>query len=473
MCEAEHASILKKEIENLKQTVNEFNLIIDACHDAIVIVNNRGVIERVNPAYERIARVKAEKVVGRNMKDLELEGFVSHSVSLKVLHDKKANTIMQQMKTGSQVLYTGIPIRDDNNNILKVICTGRDMTELNEIKAELDSAKILAELYKRELEETHRQKNYFKGIVYVSEGIEKIIDLARKVAKTDSTVLITGESGVGKELIAKVIHSQSLRADKPFVKINTSAIPDNLLESELFGYEEGAFSGAKRGGKLGLFEVAEKGTVFLDEIGELSYNMQAKLLRFLQEKEFTRVGGTSTIKVDTRVIAATNVNLTEKVKTRQFREDLYYRLNVIPIAIPPLRERKEDILPLIIYFLKIYCQKYNFEKKISQRAMEKLFDYQWPGNVRELQNVIERLLVTANDEILEEDVSFLFKKNKVDVTGIEINEIITLQEAYKQVEELLISKALLKHKTVRAAAKVLGVNASTVVRKRQKYQCQG
>ena len=307
-----------------------------------------------------------------------------------------------------------------------------------------------------------------------SSAMQTLYRIIRRVSKTDSTVLVTGESGTGKELIANAIHFHSTRHDMPFVPINCGAIPEELLESELFGHEKGAFTGAFKE-RRGRFELAHKGTVFLDEIGEMSPKLQVKLLRFLQETKFQRIGGSRTIEVDVRIVAATNKDLERAVTENEFREDLFYRLNVIPIHVPPLREREGDIPLLIQHFLKQHCQKKDIpQKKMSRAAIESLELYDWPGNVRELENVIERLVIlTDNDEIQVGDLPKRMQiPQQVEVKRIELgNDGINLKETLDELENRLILDALQRSGGVKnKAAKLLGLNRTTLIEKMKKKQ---
>lgn len=459
------------EIQHLRDINKELDVVIETCHDAIVVVDGNAYVQRVNPAYEKMSGVRADEVVGKNMYELQKNGFASEAISLKVLAEKKPCTVMQKYKTGRKILFTGSPIFDEGGNIVKVIATGRDMTELYKLQAELEKVILQTSRYHKEIEELRIQQANFKDVVFASQKMRNVFNLVLKIARVDSTVLVLGESGVGKEVFAKLLHYTSSRQNFSLVKINCAAIPENLLESELFGYESGSFSGAKKGGKIGLFEAADNGTIFLDEIGELPLKLQAKLLRVLQEQEITRIGGTKSIKVNVRVIAVTNQNLENLVVEGRFREDLFYRLNVIPIVIPPLRERKEDIIPLIFYFLEKYNIKYQMNKKLPNSIIDKLLEYSWPGNVRELENVIQRIMVVSNDDKISDDdlpVS-IFKDNFGDPL-IKINKLIPLKQAIAELEKEMIIQALKEKKTVRGAASILGVNPSTITRKRVYYQ---
>lgn len=291
-----------------------------------------------------------------------------------------------------------------------------------------------------------------------------LLNLVKKIAKVDSSVLITGETGAGKEVIANLIHKLSSRSKEKFVKINCTTLPENLLESELFGYEKGAFTGAAKEGKKGLLEISNHGTLLLDEIGDMPLSIQVKLLRFLQENEIYKLGGTNPIKLDVRILAATNKNLPELIKEGKFREDLYYRLNVVPIYVPPLRERPSDIPALIDYFLAKYNGKYWLSKKLSPNVRKLLTNYQWPGNIRELQNLIERLIVTTDGDLI--DIinlpnTYLTESNLLSLDF----EIVSLQDARTIFERNYIMKALNKYKSIRRTAKVLGVDHSTILRK--------
>ena len=301
-------------------------------------------------------------------------------------------------------------------------------------------------------------------IILNSESMKQVVKLAIKVARVDSSVLITGETGVGKEVLARVVHKHSCRVNGPFIKLNCGAIQAELVESELFGYEAGAFTGARREGKLGLIQLADGGTLFLDEIGDLPLNLQVKFLRVLQEREIQRVGGVETKEVDFRLIAATNKSLQDLVKQKKFREDLFYRLDVVPMTIPPLRERKEDILPLALFFLNKFGQRYGLSMRISPEVIEVLLNNDWPGNVRELENTIERLLVTSDTDVATDHL-INKSSNSKDYGKSRLN----LREILDQTEKHFILQAFEQCKTTREMAEVLGISQSTVVKKMRKY----
>jgi transcriptional regulator with PAS, ATPase and Fis domain len=308
-----------------------------------------------------------------------------------------------------------------------------------------------------------------------SAKMRQMIEIIKKVSYVDSTILLLGKSGVGKSMIAKIIHKYSSRSDKNFISVNCGAIPEPLMEAELFGYTSGSFTGGQRGGKKGIFESANEGTVFLDEIGELPLNLQVKLLEVLQENSIRPIGGTKLIPINVRVIAATNQNLLELVQQKKFREDLYYRLNVVPIEIPPLKERKEDIIYLARHFLQTQINKYGIFKTLHPDVEEAFVRYEWPGNARELENMIERLFITTEEKEIQLTHlppffhSFIKKNEKEH----EKNTIMPLKEAKKMLEKELIIKAYDRYQSTYKAAEALGVDQSTIAKKLKSFREEG
>lgn len=353
-----------KKIQYYKDLQQEYQAIFESSYDGITITDKHGTILRINPAGERVEGLSSKDVVGKYVQELVDLGIYSESATIKALEKRVPVTILQKVPSGKEIIATGTPIFEDGE-IIRVITNSRDITELNNLKRELSQAHQLAEKYQSELEFLRLEQMKTEDVVVHSPEMKKIVTLATRVAPVDSTVLIQGESGVGKGVFSKLIHNNSRRKNGPFIKIDCGSIPESLLESELFGYEKGAFTGASKEGKIGLIELANGGTLFLDEIGEVPLNLQVKLLRVLQDREIVRVGGNSAIPVDIRIIAATNRELETMVKEKSFREDLYYRLNVVPIFIPPLRERKGDIQPLVVNSLDKFNRKYKFEKKLN------------------------------------------------------------------------------------------------------------
>lgn len=469
--EEKYYEVFLKKLDSYKNLNHDLKAIFDISYDVIYVSDQHGITLRVSSACEKLWGKKEEELIGKSVYELETIGIYNPSVTRIVLEKKETVSIIQSTRTGRRLMVVGTPIKDENGKIIRVVNASRDITEVDRLQSKLDETKQLMEGYKKELEHLRKKTLVNNKLIYQSVEMEKVISLAHRVKDVDSTVLIYGETGVGKEVIANYIHQSSERSDKPFITINCGAIPENLLESELFGYEKGAFTGAMNQ-KRGLFELANEGTLFLDEIGEMPLNLQTKLLRVLQEQTIIRVGGTKQLKINIRLIAATNSNLYEEVEKGNFREDLYYRLNVIPINIPPLRERKEDILSLIQYFVHFFNNKYRFSKTFSSRAIELLQQYHWPGNVRELKNIVERLIVlTENEKIDETDLDSLLFHNSGErqpKDDVIVNEIIPFKQCIEKAERQLLLLAKEKHEHTTEIAKVLQVNQSTISRKLRK-----
>ncbi len=447
---------VSSELESVKQLLKEQETILDNSTDGICITDGEGAIIKCNQSFRQLFDVRNESP--DYIKD------IARQVEAK----GRSHNIMETSKDNkNSLIITANPIKNSSNQIDRVVINVKDMTEFDALRSELAKTKsILEHMHLSERSETFIAK---------SPEMERLLETVQQVAKVDVTVLLSGESGVGKEEIAKLIQQSSPRSEGPFIKVNCGAIPESLMESELFGYEGGAFTGALKKGKAGLFEQADNGTIFLDEIGEIPNHLQVKLLRVLQEMEINRVGSSKTTKIDVRVIAATNRDLKELVVEGSFREDLFYRLNVIPIAIPPLRRRVEDIPILIDAYARMFAAKYHKHLKFTKKAIQVLTNYQWPGNVRELVNMIERIYVTAsNPEVGEQEVLSLFSKG--DNQGmsqdqaIVVNQLLPLKEAVDLLERELIYKASQSEKSYRGIARVLEVNPSTIVRKVKKLE---
>ena len=392
-------------------------------------------------------------------------GLFNNAVSMEVLEKRKKVTSLATInKINKRVLIVGNPCFDENGEIYQVLTVMRDITELVKLKNNLEEMERRNEKYLNELNYFRNKYKEDENIVGESTSINKLKELIGYVAKTDTTVLITGETGCGKEVFSREVYKKSNRCNSPYVKVNCAAIPDNLIESELFGYEKGAFTGALNKNKPGMFEIANGGTILLDEIGEMPLNLQSKLLRVLQEKEVMRIGATKSIKLDVRVIAATNQDLSHLIKIGKFREDLFYRLNVVPIKIPALRERKDDISLLAYRFLEKFNSKYDKEKSFDNGAMQALESYEWPGNIRELENVIERLIVVDDKSFITyNEIASVIGKDIVEAAVISSN--LTLKEAVERVEREMIENALKNFKSTYKAASALGVTQPTVFRK--------
>lgn len=443
-------------------TINELIPILDSISDAIFIDDAQGFTIWINKASEDLYKISRKEIIGKHVSFLENTGIFSPSVARIVMEKKKEVSIIHENKDGKRLLTTGIPIMDAEGSMSKIITTTHDITELINLQNQLES-------FQNTLSGLKVQES-FNDIVANSPSMYNVIQLTKRLSDIDSTVLITGESGVGKGVIAKLLHENGSRRDYPYVKVNCGAIPENLIESELFGYESGAFTGSRKDGKKGLFETANKGTIFLDEISELPLNLQVKLLQVIQEREITRVGGVESIPIDVRIISASNRDLMALVHEGKFREDLYYRLNVVPISIPPLRERPEDIIPMIRIFLNHNNIKMKEHKEIDSKAIAILMKYPWPGNVRELQNIIERLVITTKGTvILPENLPSFIYDNTVETENTVVSAAKSLKDALEHAERDILLKAQEQYKTTRAMAKALGVSQPTVVRKLQKH----
>ncbi len=451
---------ISEELNSVKQLNNELECIIQSSYDGILITDCRGNILKSNQALDRIA----------GESPLDLKGEKMRGVVKAVVQKRESVTRVEETQSGNHLLITASPVKNAGGEIFRVVVNVRDLTELNKLRQELDQSKELSERYQEELTQLRQKQFRQKGMVFSSPRMQELLKTALRLAQVDSTVLLLGESGVGKEVVATIIHANSQRKNGPFMAVNCGAIPANLLESELFGYEKGAFTGASREGKRGMFELADNGTLFLDEIADLPRDFQVKLLRAIQEREIMRVGGCKPRPVNVRIIAATNRDLETLVREGRFREDLYFRLNVVPLHIPPLRERKEDIIPLAYNFKQKFSRTYKIKKNFAPEVYDALLQYDWPGNVRELENIIERLMVTIPDPtITAGDISpYLFRESARHSPEISIRGILPLREAVQQVERQLILSALKQYGSTYKAAKVLKVDQSTVVRKSMK-----
>jgi PAS domain S-box-containing protein len=461
---ADAIQLLQKDNDLRKQV----EAIIESSYDGIYVTDGQANTVMVNSAYEIMTGIKRHELVGRNMRDLVREGFFNESATLKVLETGKRVTLRQKLRSGKEILVTGNPMFDDQGNIVMVVTNDRDMTELMKLHQRLEHSLQIAMAYREKLQTMQESSLLGKDFVVVSKAMHDVCDLVERVSKTDATVLFYGETGVGKDRLAEEVHKMSPRYSKGvLVKINCGAIPEALLESELFGYESGAFTGAKKEGKIGLFELADGGTIFLDEVECLPLSLQPKLLRVLQDFKIVRIGGTLPKKVDVRVVCASNMDLKEMVIKNQFRADLYYRLNVVSVSVPPLRERKEDIPYLVTFFINHFNQKYKKKKFIIKETMNLLLSYAWPGNVREVANVIERLsVVTEKMQIDPEDLPHEIRGKNM---TLDIEREMPLKKYLAEKEIALIRSAIKKCGSARRAAVVLGIDHSTIARKLQRY----
>ena len=456
----------------------DFKIVVDALDDSIFITDKEGTCLYVNPAHQRNTEILPEEVLGRKVSDITAEGkLFTGGATMDVIETKKKIFRLSTVNktTPPSVGYAvGVPIFNQYGALHQVVVSSRPILTLQALQE--DFGKFLQEanaLNKsrenvRILENAATSGFKLNKLVGSSYSLQKVWNTIKMAAPTDATVLITGESGVGKEVVADEIYRLSARSHKTFIKVNCASIPANLLESELFGYEKGAFSGANTGGKQGLFEMADGGTLLLDEIGDMSMDLQVKLLRAIQTKEITRVGGTKPIHLDIRFIAATNSDLKKKIADGTFRQDLYYRLNVIPICIPPLRERLNDLDELCAHFVDVYTEKHGRDFVLTQDQLAIMKQYTWPGNIRELENVIEYLTICASGtkEVADEMLKGLLDISQGDEGAVASG---TLSQSLENYEKALIESVLRDSTSLRDAGAKLGVNASTISRKIKQY----
>ena len=470
----EYLQVIEKNLHSLEdddfdygKIADDFNALIESNYDGLYITVEKGKTLSINKKGIMVSDMSLDDVIGDgsgaviSLDDKDSSDVVTVS---QILQNKREISISDELLADGGI----IRVIDEVGNIEDV----KSIKGFEKIKSELAETQKLKEKYQDELRFLKWEQNTVDEMIAESPAMKKVINLALRVAKVDSTVLIEGPSGSGKGVISRLIHDNSMRANEPFIKIDCGSIPESLLESELFGYEKGAFTGAEKKGKIGLVELADKGTLFLDEIGEFPYPLQTKLLRLIQDKEIVRVGGNESIKLDIRVVAATNRTLSDMVEQKQFRKDLYYRLNVVPIRMSPLNDRQQDIHPLIEYFVKINNEKYGLSRRIESRAMRALIAYSWPGNVRELENMVENLVVTANsdtimiDELPEKVISESAEKGDAIMPGI---KGMSLKEAVNMAERNALINAMRESKNTDEMAKYLKVDRSTIVRKLQKH----
>lgn len=443
----------------------------------IWITDGEGNVALVNDKSIKVGGLTREEVLGRSMEELVESGYVLYESSvLKAIESGKTESIVQELGEGGKCLATSTPLFY-KGKIDMVLCVERNISEMVRLKEMLSQQKMITERFKSELRDM-KNKNIHESFHEEDDMITHNISMIRlkekaiQIGKIDATVIIIGESGTGKEVVADLIYKNSIRNGEPFIKVNCAAIPESLIESEFFGYEKGAFTGASQNGKAGLFEMADGGVLFLDEIGELPLAMQSKLLRVLQDKTIRRIGSEQEISVDVRIIAATNRNLKEEMEKGNFRSDLYYRLFVVPVEIPPLRKRREDIMPLAHHYVKHFNMLYGMKKVMAEDALAELESYHWPGNVRELRNVIERLVISGAGEAITKFQVQMCLESREDMSLSEAMDenAVNLENMVNEYEKHIITKALEKYGSASEAARRLGVDKSTISRKIKKYK---
>ena len=461
-----NADFLYHELLITRNLCKNLNEMMESYTDGLFVTDGNAVMLWLNRAYEAITGVRRDQILGKSTQIMADHYSFRAVCAVMCAAQKNSITLEQTLKnSGKKVLVSCRPLFNESGGVSIIIGTLRDITELDSLKMTLSQAEELGNKYREAYDALKTQLKVFPDIVAEDPKMVDTLYLAQKVSATNVPVLLTGESGSGKEEIAKFIHNNSPRRDGPFVTINCGAIPPALMESELFGYERGAFTGASQKGKPGLLEIAAKGSVFLDEIGELPLEMQVKLLRVLQSQELTRVGGVVPVRLDIRLICATNRDLHEMVEQKLFRLDLLYRVNTMTIKIPPLRERPGDIPPLVSAFLAEANRKFGFHKRMSPLAFRILYDYKWPGNVRELKNCIERVLIsTEGDTIVESDLQrTLFPTNPY---GFSSNQRYSLKAELEKLELKHMEDAYATYKSIRKTAEMLGMSPSTFQRRR-------
>lgn len=463
-----------RQMRFFQHLTRELEAIIDSSSDGLFVCDAQANVIRVNPASERIHKIKAKELIGKNMVNLIEEGFIDNSAALQASRKKEIVSLLQQ-KDDRKMISIATPVFDEDGNLIRVVVSERDITEIDNLHRELEEQGSLKDQLQYQLLEMQLADLKTHKIIARSPSMIKVLEKALKVSTVNSTVLITGESGVGKGLIANLIHKNSSRAKKPLIRINCGAIPETLIESELFGYEAGAFTGAKAGGKPGSLELADGGSLFLDEIGELPLSAQVKLLRFLEKGRLTRLGGTKVLTIDARILVATHRNLQDMVAKGTFRQDLYYRLNVIPLQVPALRERKDCISPLIRYYVDYFADIAGTRKRVGRSTLDALLSYPYPGNVRELMNICEHAIVMSETEVvgrldLPKDVIGRTSESSIFDSGWP--EEMTLKQILESVERKVMLQTVKKYKNQSAAAAALGVSQPTIARRLKKYNIE-
>jgi PAS domain S-box-containing protein len=466
---------LEYQLEYLNRQRYINNEMLNKLEDGIYITDEKGKTLFVNDAFINLSGLSREVLIGETVYGLRNNEILPNSCCAMVIETKGPVSTINNYYQGQKCLVSGSPIYDEKGELKRTIAVIRDVSELDMLMKSLTKEDTLSFAFKKKLESPGDRFDNDDSVLSNNKIVTSLYKQAKRLAQVDSTILILGETGVGKDFLATYIHGISDRNKKGnIIKINCGAIPEHLIESELFGYEEGAFTGAQRGGKKGLFEEAGEGTIFLDEIGDMPYTLQVKLLNALNDRKFYRIGGNKTINFNARIVAATNADLKTLVDEKKFRADLYYRLNVVTLRIPALRERQEDLLPFTQTFLEYYNNKHRRNCFFSQECMENFLVYTWPGNIRELKNIVERLVLISDDSCIEAKL-FRDQLNQdgqvIDISSkiMSNNENLSLKQQLEIHEKAIIESTLETKNTLKEAAKKLGIDISTLVRKKQKY----
>ncbi len=446
--------------------------ILDVLEDGIAIVNRDGICLRMNKSCEKFMDVEAELCIGRHIREIRYSD--NRMLALEVIDSKEVKSTVQTYPDKRKMFLTTYPVFDDKGDVAYAVTIARDTITIGRLKQKLEVQAKLLENYQDAIKSKNRKKR--PSSVFHSSEMIAILERIQHLATTDTTVLILGETGTGKDILSKYIHQASHRKNYPFIKVDCGSIAESLIESELFGYASGAFSGAQAKGKMGYFEAARGGTLFLDEIGELAMPMQTKLLRVLQDREIIRVGSTKTQKIDVRIIAATNKDLENEVKDGLFRSDLFYRLYVAVVKIPPLRERKDDILAMADNFLNYYAGEANSQIIFSKKCIEAIMSYEWPGNVRELENLIQSMVVNCRTSTLEfEDLPNRIvrqvPKQKETTSALAMPDIQSrnFKDIMDEQEKKILIHALEQHGSAIGVSKIMGLSRATLFRKMKKH----
>ena len=460
-----NVEFLYRELLAAHHLCRNYHEIIELSTDGLFVADRNAVMLWINHAYETITGVSREQLLGKNAQIMADHYSFRAVCAVMCAKQKRPITLEQTLKdSGKKVLVSCQPLMDKAGEICIIIGTLRDISELDALKMTLSQAEESMNKYRAAYDLLKQQLKVFPNVIAADKKTVDTFHMAQRAAATDVPILLTGESGSGKEELAKFVHASSLRKDAPFVTINCGAIPPALMESELFGYERGAFTGANQKGKPGLLELASSGTVFLDEIGELPLGMQVKLLRVLQTQEVTRVGGLTPFHLDIRLVCATNRDLNQMVKDKLFRLDLLYRINTMTIQVPPLRDRPEDIPALVNAFLTEANTRFGFQKRISPLAFRVLYEYKWPGNIRELKNCIERALISTEDNtIVESDLQRILFPELQNTRPA--GKRYSLKMELEKTEFKYMDGAYHTHQSVRKAAQMLGMSPSTFQRR--------
>lgn len=462
---------LEKQIERLSSQQYLYNEMLNKLKDGIYITDEEGTTTYVNDAFLNLSGLSREQIIGKSVYDLKKNNVLPNSCCAKVIETNGPVSTINNYYKGQRCLVSGSPIYNERGELKKTIAVIRDVSELDVLMKNITKEKNL--FINDDYDDFDiKTKSAFKEPINTNIKMKNIYNKAKKIANVDSTVLILGETGVGKDFIATYIYNVSKYKKGKFIKINCGAVPEHLLESEFFGYEEGAFTGAQKGGKKGLFEEANGGILYLDEIGDMPYTLQVKLLSAINDRMFYRIGGTSPVEFNARIIAATNVDLKHLVEEKKFRSDLYYRLNVVSFIIPGLRQRKEDIIPLAQQFIEYYNNKYGKNCYFTTGCLESFLVYEWPGNIRELKNIIERMILMTDEASIDKELfsEQLMSTDSYDAGSKFSSDNKTLKDKLDEYEKVIIETTLASSKNMKEAAEILGIDISTLVRKKQKHK---